>query len=371
LHIALTVGRFDQLGGIERVTVELALGYRALGHEVSILATGWDRAYEDRFQFIKVNAPEKPAWLRTLVLPGQVSRALKREGGFDFIHGQGTSTMHCDLLTFHSVHAAWLEVSMRQDGLYSPRALAKRFYPFHRAAIAMEKRQLAAHKGMIHACSPSVRDEIIHYYGAPPERVTAIPWGIDFDTFRPDVAMRATVRESWGLAPSDTALLLVANEFHRKGLAPIANAMAELNHPSLHLMVAGRGNPEPYRALIQQLGQSDKIHFLGHRDPAPCYQGADLFVMPSTYEGWGLVIGEALGAGLPVVTSQFPGSLEMIQPGQNGLLLDDPRDVQALAGAIATALEPATLQRMRNAARESVSHYAWPDVCRRLLALAT
>src|SRR5688500_14113723 len=108
MHIALTVGRFDRLGGIERVTVEMALGYRALGHDVTIFATHWDAEFEDRFRFVRVAAPERPAWARTLALPGAVTRALEAER-FDFVHGQGTSTWRCDLLTFHSVHAAWLD----------------------------------------------------------------------------------------------------------------------------------------------------------------------------------------------------------------------------------------------------------------------
>ncbi|MOA30999.1 GDP-mannose-dependent alpha-mannosyltransferase [compost metagenome] len=109
--------------------------------------------------------------------------------------------------------------------------------------------------------------------------------------------------------------------------------------------------------------------FLGHVEVAPLYQAADLFVMPSTYEGWGLVIGEALAAGLPVVTSKFPGSLAMIEPGENGLLLEDARDAVELAGAIDRALAPATHAHLATHARPSVLKYGWPEVCARLIAL--
>jgi UDP-glucose:(heptosyl)LPS alpha-1,3-glucosyltransferase len=214
-----------------------------------------------------------------------------------------------------------------------------------------------------------VREDVIRYYGADPERVVAMPWGIELDVFRPDSAVRARMRAEWGLHENDRAILLVANEFNRKGLGPTLDALAALGRPEQKLLVAGRGDPEPFRAQIERLGLQERVRFLGHVPVAPVYQGADLFVLPSTYEGWGLVVGEALAAGLPVVASRFPGSVAMVAPGQNGLLLDDPRDPLALAAAIEAALRPEEHARMSANARPSVERYGWPEVCRRLLEL--
>lgn len=365
MHIAITVGQFDLTGGIERVTVALAKGYQALGHDVTILATDWDPAFADRFRFERVHAPAHPAWLRTLTLPGATSRRLAQLGRFDLIHGQGTSTLTCDLLTFHSVHAAWLDVSVGCEPEGSWKRTAKRLYPFHRAAIAMEAYQVAHHRGMIHACSQEVRDEVIRYYHADPDRVVAVPWGIDLEVFRPDVAAGRAERERWGVPAGATVLLLMANEFHRKGLKPILEAMAELDRADVHLAVAGRGEPEPYRPLVSALGLESRVHFLGNREAAPCYQAADLFVMPSTYEGWGLVVPEALACGLPTVVSRFPASNALVRTGENGILLDDPTDALALARALERALSER--DRLAENARPSVAHLSWPEVCRRIL----
>jgi glycosyltransferase involved in cell wall biosynthesis len=368
MHIAVTVGSFNQLGGIERVTVQLALGYQSLGHEVTIFATDWDAAYEDRFNFVKVNAPAKPMWLRTLTLPKETTRLLER-GNYDFIHGQGTSTLAFDLLTFHTVHAAWLNVSVAEEGAWSVRGIAKRVYPFHRATIAMEQEQARTHKGLFHACSRSVREEAIKFYGVEPDRIHAVPWGVDLETFQPNPDVRAKERASWGVDDSIPVLLLVANEFHRKGLAVLLNAMAEVGHPDVQLLVVGRGDPEPYLPLIERLCLKKQVRFLDHRPVAACYQAADLFVMPSTYEGWALVIGEALASGLPVITSRFAGSSDLIVHGQNGLLLQDPRSVSELAEALHTALVPETRRAMAAAARPSVLHTSWLQVSQQLLAL--
>ncbi|HEY9724114.1 MAG TPA: glycosyltransferase family 4 protein, partial [Oscillatoriaceae cyanobacterium] len=351
MRIALTVGRFDLSGGIERVTVQLARGYQALGHDVTVFATGWDA--DDRFTFRHVTAPERPAWLRTLQLPGATTRALARDN-FDFVHGQGTSTWHCDLLTFHSVHAAWLAHSVGESGTWSPTGIAKRLYPFHRAAIAVEHRQVRTHRGKFHGCSPEVACEIIRHYDADPARVFAEPWGIDFEEFRPDAVARARMRSTWEVDDGTRVVLLVANEFHRKGLGPLLEALALLDRRDLVLAVAGRADTAPYRALAERLGVAARVRFLGHQSPAPCYQAADLFALPSTYEGWGLVVGEALASGLPVVASRFPGSIAMIEPDRNGYLLDDPRDPKALAGAIERTLNPNTHMRLASFARNSV-----------------
>lgn len=366
MDLALTVGEFDLTGGIERVTVQLALVYRALGHDVTVYATRWDRSYEDRFRFVRVAAPDRPAWLRTTMLPSATARALERH---DMVHGQGTSTLSCDLLTFHSVHAAWCAAGIAAEGALSPRGLAKRLRPFHRATIAMEQKQVRSHRGLFHACSPEVGDEVVTWYGADPSRVVPLPWGVDLAHFRPDPAAREATRAAWAARPGDRVLLLVANELARKGLATILGAMAKQGRPDVRLVVVGRDDPAPYRALIAQLGLGGRVKFTGSQDPAPAYQAADLFVMPSSYEGWGLVLAEALACGLPAVVSRFPGSVAMVQPGENGLLLDSARDEAELASALDAALDPQTHATMTAAARPSVARYAWPEVGRTLVDL--
>lgn len=368
MHIAVTVGSFNQLGGIERCTVQTALGYQALGHEVTVFATKWDAVYEDRFNFIKVDAPAQPAWLRTLILPKEMSRRLAGNH-YDFIHGHGTCTLTCDLLTFHSVHSMWLEISLAQEGAWSLRRLAKSIYPFHRATIAIEREQVRTHQGVFHACSLALREEAMKFYDIEPERIQAIPWAVDLEAFQPNPAIRAQWRTRWSINDDTPVLLLVANEFYRKGLATILEAMAQLGQPELQLVVVGRADPKPYLPMVERLGLKKQVRFLGQLQDDPCYQAADLFVMPTICEGWSMVIGEALASGLPVITSRFAGSSDLIVHGQNGLVLQEPRSVSELVQALHTALVPQTLLAMKAAARPSVLHNTWLQVSKQLLAL--
>ena len=370
MHIALTVDQFNQLGGIERVTVQLALGYRQLGHEVTILASDWDATYEEQFNFVKVNAPEKPAWRRALVLPQEMARVLDR-GSYDFIHAQGASSLKFDLNTLHSVHAAWMSILRAEANPFTLRGLARRLHPSDWATITIERMQAKNRHGFFHACSRVVLQEALLFSHIPPERIKSIPWGVDLETFQPNMRIRAQEREIWGLDDSTLVLLFVANAFARKGLDILLSAIAQLGQSQLHLMIVGRDNPQPYLSKTEQLGLKQQVHFLGHRDVTSCYQAADVFVLPTTYEPWGLVIGEALACGLPVITSALAGAADLITPGKNGILLDDPRSVVELTQALQRVLVPETLRRMAKAARPSVQHTPWLEVSRQLLALGT
>ena len=369
MHIALTVGQFNQLGGIERITVQLALGYRQLGHEVTVLAVDWDKAYEEQFNFVKVNAPTKPAWRGSLAFPLAMTRAVS-QGSYDFIHAQGASSLKFDLNTLHSVHAAWMSILRAETKPWSLKGLSRRFRPTPDwVTIALERLQAKNRDAFFHVYSRSMQQEAIKFSKIPADLVKFVPLGVDLANFQPNDLVRTHEREVWGIDDSDIVLLFVANSFARKGLSTILSAIAELGQRELQLVVVGRDNPQPYLQQIEELGLQPQVHFLGHRDVTPCYQAADVFVLPTTYEPWGLVIGEALACDLPVITSALAGAADLITSGENGILLEDPCSVRELSQALQTVLVPETLRRMAKAARPSVQNASWLEVSRQLLAL--
>ena len=164
-------------------------------------------------------------------------------------------------------------------------------------------------------------------------------------------------------------MLFIANTFARKGLDILLSAIAKLGQSQLHLMIVGRDNPQPYLSKIEQLGLKQQVHFLGHRDVTSCYQAADVLVLPTTYEPWGLVISEALACGLPVITSALAGAADLITSGKNGILLQNPRSVMELAQALHNVVRRKTLNEMKQEARPSVQNSSWLEVSRQLLAL--
>jgi len=84
--------------------------------------------------------------------------------------------------------------------------------------------------------------------------------------------------------------------------------------------------------------------------------------MPTTYEAFGTVIVEALGSGLPVITSALAGAASAIRDGYNGRLLNDPTDDHQLADELSAALREGVLDRWSAVAADSVARFQWPRI---------
>jgi UDP-glucose:(heptosyl)LPS alpha-1,3-glucosyltransferase len=165
-------------------------------------------------------------------------------------------------------------------------------------------------------------------------------------------------------------LCLVANEFRRKGLEVVLRAMAAAANPRIQLVVVGRDDPAPFRSLISNLGLSSRVHFAGSvRGVNEYYAAADIFVLPTLYEPFGLVITEAMAAGLPVIVSKLAGAAEIMEPGRDGVLLDDPHDSIELARAIDSLAAPEIRDRMGRQARETALRHQWHDVVAQVSAV--
>jgi glycosyltransferase involved in cell wall biosynthesis len=167
----------------------------------------------------------------------------------------------------------------------------------------------------------------------PPGIVTTVRNGIPV---RPGTGER--VRAELGLAPGELLLLAVGNLVPRKGHRVLLQALQPLAGPDLppwRMAIAGRGRQkEPLQQLAQELGIADRVHLLGHRDDIPdLLAAADIFVMPSLWEGLPLAILEAMFAGKPVIASAISGIPEAIESGVHGLLVP-AGDVPALSAAL-------------------------------------
>jgi UDP-glucose:(heptosyl)LPS alpha-1,3-glucosyltransferase len=106
-----------------------------------------------------------------------------------------------------------------------------------------------------------------------------------------------------------------------------------------------------------------RLHWHGaSSDVARFHAAADVFALPTTYEPFGLVIIEAMASGLPVITSGLAGAAVAIAEGNNGLLLDDPRDAEQLAQHLRALLDAGERDRVGQAAAASVADYEWQQV---------
>ena len=209
------------------------------------------------------------------------------------------------------------------------------------------------------AVSRHTADHLVGVEGAPSGKVHVVPNGLDFERVRVSGPGAAEALRR-GLAPRGETLLLTAARFHpEKGYEHLFAAAAELRlrtkRPFL-LLVAGAGPRErAYRALVRQLGCDDVVRFLGFRKDLPDLMvAADVFVLASVAEAFGLVLAEALFLGTPFVATHVGGIPEIVEDGVGGLLVP-AADSHALAGALGDLLDhPDRLGRLRGAGRERV-----------------
>ncbi len=237
---------------------------------------------------------------------------------------------------------------------------------------ALSERKVAQNADIIVAWSAHERDAIASYYGAAPEKVAIIPPGVDTTTFRP--LDRAACRNRLGLGDEDV-LLYVGRLERLKGVDILLRATAQLETRTdiKLLIVGGSGNsPETERlkALATELRLGDKVQFVGsvpHTDLPTYYNAADVCVLPSHYESFGLAALEASACGRPVVASRVGGLPSVVLDGQTGYLVAW-RCPGAFLSRLELLLANARLRRqMGNAARAHAETLTWERSSSRLL----
>jgi len=177
-----------------------------------------------------------------------------------------------------------------------------------------------------------------------------------------------------GVAERPT-VLCVSNLEQRKAQEYLLRAVALLREQAFSLMLVGseRAREADYvaklRDMTQALDLADKVCFAGRlegKDLAAAYRQADIFVLPSLMEGYGLVLLEAMSFGLPVVASKVGGIPEIVSDGVEGILVP-PRDEKALANAIAELLACPTKRREmgEKGIARACQQPSWDEVCKK------
>jgi glycosyltransferase involved in cell wall biosynthesis len=168
--------------------------------------------------------------------------------------------------------------------------------------------------------------------GVSEAKLSVIPNGIEFSRFSGNP--EAVDRERFGVPETAFLLAGVGSLIKRKGWDIALHALAKLD-ATAHLCIAGDGPDHGLLlALAASLGIENRVHLLGNIDnPAALYRAADVLVMPSRMEAFGLVAIEAAYFSLPVVATAVGGVGEVVQDGATGLLVPT-EDLEALARAI-------------------------------------
>ena len=234
------------------------------------------------------------------------------------------------------------------------------------------ERQLIQQADRIIAATAEERTQIIRHCGATPHQVEVIPCGVDLQRFVPHDC--AIAREELGWKQDAPILLFVGRLDPFKGPDVLLRAAAMMKAKA-QVMIAG-GNREnggkrsgdaeiqELRRLATDLRIGKRVHFLGARPQQELpllYSAADVTVMPSYHESFGLAAVESLACGTPVVATRAGGLTTIVRNGETGYLV--PRCCGFFAEKLDTLLQqPDLLEEMRQAARPSVLEYSWKRV---------
>ena len=220
------------------------------------------------------------------------------------------------------------------------------------------------------AVSDHTASHLIKVEKAPADKVSVVMNGIDFERVKVSgVDARTRIRKEFDC--EDKHLLLIVARLHpEKGHHYLFQALPEIRQrcsKPVRLLVAGVGTFDAaYREDVSSAGCADMVEFLGFRKDSPdLIAGADLLVLPSLAEAFGLVLTEALYLGTPVVASRVGGIPEIVSDGVDGVLVP-AADSHALADAIVRLLEnPAERHRLAGAGRERVvSRFRFEEMVR-------
>jgi glycosyltransferase involved in cell wall biosynthesis len=243
----------------------------------------------------------------------------------------------------------------------------------HRA-VGAAARYAFARAAWITACSQDLRDRAARF-GARPDRMTVIPYGVDGDRFQPDAGLRAQVRARMGVGNGSPVVLAFGRLVKKKGFEYLIDAAPALlrRHADLRIVIAGEGDlTGALRARAAAAGVGAHVVMPGvvsqHEIPG-WLAAADVAVVPSVHDEAGNVDGlpntvlEIMASGTPLVATPVGGIGQVATDGETARLVPE-RDAPALASAIDDLLARAELRQAMGArARARVTReYGWTRV---------
>jgi D-inositol-3-phosphate glycosyltransferase len=292
-------------------------------------------------------------------LSGAVARELRQRWGTPIVH------------MFHTLGEMKNAVAQRPEERETPRR------------IAVEK-DIVRFADALVAATPVEEEQLVRLYEADSDRIHVISPGVDTERFHP--IPKVLAKDNIGLCPECCTILFVGRIEPLKGIDSLFCAIAQVVtklpelRDRLHVPIIG-GNPDRIheddemvrlQELREELGIGDIVTFLGAKDQDLLqyyYSAAEMVVMPSDYESFGMVALEAMACGAPVIASDVGGLSYLVKHGRTGYRVP-ARDSKALADKITRLLtDEGRRRRIGHRAACWAESYAWPHIADKIEAL--
>ena len=365
-------------GGMSVYVRELARALGKRGHRIDIFTRPQDPAWQPQVQLyenvrlIHLRAGNN-GYLSTLALYPYLDDFLLELERF-----MASERRRYDLIHSHY----WLsgEVGMRLQ----ERWMVPHMFMFHTLGMLKNmtvkdeqesELRIATEKDLVRDCQRILaatereKEHLLRYYGARSERICVVPCGVNLDLFRP--IDKKSVRRELGFADDESIVLYVGRLAPIKGIDRLLQAMTHLKRlKPLRLLIVGGDDhhtreSRDLQRLSRKLGIQDAVTFVGrvdHEMLPPYYCAADVVVLPSHYETFGLVALEALASGTPVVATRVGAMETILREGETGSVVVNGAP-QVLAAGIGKFLgESCTGAPSPAAIRASVFGFGWTTV---------
>ena len=359
-HVVLVAHDIQSHGGMDQVSTELI---RRTCKEIdfTVVSISLSESLRGSVRWHQVSVISRPAPLKFLLFFIKAGFHIARIPA-DLVHAMGAIVPNrADLIW---VQHCWAGVRENSGGLAPPGTpFPRRLNTAFAVALSLIAERWSyrpGRTGLLAASSKKIADELNRYYPGVP--VAVAPDGVDSQRFAPDPLVRHRVRLDERVADDEVIVLFVGGDWHRKGLATAIEAVAVAQRQieqRLTLWVVGRGDQRRFRSLSIRLGIGANVRFYGQPSSVErYYQAADIFVLPSLYEGFSLVAFEAAACALPVVGTREGCIEELVGDNEAGVLVEG---IPATVGAALADLagDPGRRKSLGRAARERAKSYPW------------
>jgi UDP-glucose:(heptosyl)LPS alpha-1,3-glucosyltransferase len=365
-RIAVVIPRYGLVGGAEGFAAELTERIAADPRfEIHVFANRWV-ASSPRIVFHRIPVVPFPRFLVSPSFAWFARRGIAAAGPFDLVHTHDR-IFAADVYTMHGVPHRWWVRQVRH----------KRMSLFDRATACVEDRLV--HEGGCRrflAVSDLARRIFLDEYPVDRDLVTVLHPGIDTSPYAglDRDRCRREVRNRFGIRPDEPLILFVSMNFAVKGLDHLLRGLGRLRKrdPQAHfsLLVVGRGDEKAYGRLARDLGLGSAVVFAGavKREELPeIYLAGDCYAMLSRFDTFGMVVLEAMAAGLPVLISGRVGARDLVREGENGFIVEEPGQADAVADRIGTMLQGDLREQMGRKASQTARENTWETAVGRLL----
>ncbi|MDZ7269997.1 MAG: glycosyltransferase family 4 protein [candidate division KSB1 bacterium] len=335
-------------GGMEMQVATFSALLRRRGHEVSVACARGTPLYRELTRLGFAPHHFRP---RGYLDPAAIVRLAQ------LLRAQHVQVIHC-----HYSRDLWTVVPAARLAGRVPTVLIKHVGTM-RPKRDPAHRWLYGHVAQVWAISRVIRENLIATHPIAPERVAVVHQGVDLARFRVPPQERARVRGQFGFAENALVVGTIGRLEPGKGHLEFLHMAAEVARQvpqSVFLVVGGTTRGEEFRAepiyrLAAELNLGPRLVFAGFRQDIPSVLAAmDVFAFPSRAEAFGLVVIEAMAAGVPVISTASDGVLDIVVDGESGLLVP-PQDVASLTKAVVRLLTDAELRhRLGRAGRQRV-----------------